>query len=1048
MKKTSDLIHDGYAMVRRPLLSMDELDRLYRALDEKEVPTPGRCVETLLADTKITQAMQIGSPGLMSRLSDRSNDEAFYSLLKYAIRMSTRCTPYAAFASVGIARIADHNRIVTSDPECRIELDCGVLNTLHEKLVQEGTLTAGTVLRKNPASYIVGKEVRFFERSTVKQKFNFALARATASEFLVHAIGALSSPKPMHAVVDAIAMLDPTIPQDEIMQYVGELVRANILQVNIDIAVIGKNPLKRYLDQVRESAFDGAWGPALSELSEIASIVYSKEAYTLEESRERVTAVERCLNQGGVELIPGNAVHVDSFLTSSEFQLHDEVVRDLETAVRRLNALFPRMGNEDLKLFARNFERRFGGNFIPFGAALDPEIGIAFGHSEPIIPWIEGLGIVSKQQSTAARDHALHAIISAQLRSDGTEIDLAAIELQVPPGALQPCGSFCANLTLYAEDQMDAGSDRPVRAYLHYLAGPGSGNLITRFAARNEEISAEVAKSIVRDEASVPNAVFAEICHLPNPRTSNVLRRPSIRKHELVLTGTPSVDDEHQIRLDELLVGCFDEQVILWSSRLNKRVIPCSTSAYNFYGPSNVGFYQFLCRLARQAGTVPGFVWPSQYANVARLPRVRCGSIIVELARWRLGGEATTAISKAARQRNLPVIQAVLHESGLPRYFTIDRSDQKLEFDSQSLHSMLLLGAEVTSLPVVFLRESAARIGRPLCSAEDRGSFHTEFVLPLHLEPTEIEAGATLREQFYARYAQACSPSPVQSVEAVETRQWMYLKAYGGEDYLCRLLRNVIADALASDRRVDKWFFVRFYDPDFHVRLRIYGSPADVSSVAAELWDLFERRRKTHELSAVQMEAYIPEENRYGGASGIQYAESIFHADSIFCLAVQRAVERSGTDDLVWRSALLGTLQYIQLFTPSPSQVSAVVRRQRDGFKAEMVVGKWQLEQLGKKYKEVRQFIEDAVDGRASVDADVASALETRGMAIQRIIAGANHRGVLLSFDHLPEACSGIIHMQCNRLFTSPSRTQEFVVWEFLDRAHRSVNARKAAHAA
>ena len=1048
MDKTTSLIHDGYAMVRRPLLSIDELDHLYKTLDEKKGLTPGQCIELLLADTKITHAMRLGSPGLLSRLSDQSKDEASYSLLKYAIRMSTRCTPYAAFASVGIAHVADHARISTTDPECRIELDCDVLNTLHDQLLQKATLTDATVLRKNPASYTVGTEMRFFERSTVKHKFHFALARATASEFLMRAIEALSTPKPMDAVVGALAKLDPTIPRDEIAQYVGDLVHANILQVNIDIAVIGKKPLKRYLDQVRESAIHGTSGSALSQLGEIASIVYAKEAYSLQECYERITAVEQRLKESDVDFIPGNVVHVDSFLTSSKFHLHDEVTGDLATAIRRLNALFPQMENRDLKTFAQKFERRFGNNFIPLGAALDPELGVPFGHSEPIIPWIEGLAIAPKQQFTAARDHALHAIVSTQLRSEDTEIDLAEIDLQLPPGALAPFESFCANLTLYAADQKDNAADRPVRAYLHYLVGPGSGNLITRFAARNEEMSAEVAKSIARDEACLPGAVFAEICHLPNPRANNVLRRPSIRKHELVLTGTPSVDDDQQIRLDELLVGCFDGQIILWSSKINKRIIPCSTSAYNFYSPSNVGLYQFLCRLARQAGTVPGFAWPSQYANFPRLPRVRCGSVIVELARWRLGGEAAAEISEAARQRDLAAIQAVLHGSGLPRYFTIDRADQKLEFDSQSLHSMLLLGAEVATLPVVFLRESAARIGSPLCSGEDRGSFHTEFVLPLHMAPTPNAMGATPCEQLYVRHAQAYRPSPVQSVGAAEARRWVYLKVYGGEEYLCRLLRDVIADALVSDGRVDKWYFVRFYDPDFHIRLRIYGSNAVISSVASELWDLFEQRRKMHEICAIQMEAYIPEENRYGGASGIQFAESIFHADSMFCLAVQRAVERSGTDDHVWRSVLLGTVQYIELFTPSRSQIAAVVRRQRDGFKAEMVVGKWQLEQLGKKYKEVRQFCEDAVDRRASVDADVASALEARGMAIQRTIAGANHSGVLLSFDHLPEACSGIIHMQCNRLFTSPSRAQEFVVWEFLDRAHRSVTARKARHAA
>jgi mRNA interferase HicA len=91
---------------------------------------------------------------------------------------------------------------------------------------------------------------------------------------------------------------------------------------------------------------------------------------------------------------------------------------------------------------------------------------------------------------------------------------------------------------------------------------------------------------------------------------------------------------------------------------------------------------------------------------------------------------------------------------------------------------------------------------------------------------------------------------------------------------------------------VDRWFFLRYLDPEPHLRLRFHGDPA---ALAARV--LPELREWVHGLAAdgvardFSVESYLPEVERYGGPQAIAAAERVFHAGSV--LAVRRLAARA-----------------------------------------------------------------------------------------------------------------------------------------------------------
>ena len=77
----------------------------------------------------------------------------------------------------------------------------------------------------------------------------------------------------------------------------------------------------------------------------------------------------------------------------------------------------------------------------------------------------------------------------------------------------------------------------------------------------------------------------------------------------------------------------------------------------------------------------------------------------------------------------------------------------------------------------------------------------------------------------------------------------------------------------------DGWFFVRYGDPDWHLRVRFHGEPARLhaevlpalQAAAAPLLD-------DGRVWRLQLDTYEREVERYGGPEGVALAERLFEA--------------------------------------------------------------------------------------------------------------------------------------------------------------------------
>src|SRR5262249_52856006 len=107
--------------------------------------------------------------------------------------------------------------------------------------------------------------------------------------------------------------------------------------------------------------------------------------------------------------------------------------------------------------------------------------------------------------------------------------------------------------------------------------------------------------------------------------------------------------------------------------------------------------------------------------------------------------------------------------------------------------------------------------------------------------------------------------------------------AGSADGVLGELVAPWVADSLTSGA-IDRWFFLRYADLGGHgarLRVRVHGGPARlVGEVFAVLQDRAAAFVPRGVIWNIALDTYQRETERFGGASGIEIAEHMFHADS------------------------------------------------------------------------------------------------------------------------------------------------------------------------
>jgi thiopeptide-type bacteriocin biosynthesis protein len=265
--------------------------------------------------------------------------------------------------------------------------------------------------------------------------------------------------------------------------------------------------------------------------------------------------------------------------------------------------------------------------------------------------------------------------------------------------------------------------------------------------------------------------------------------------------------------------------------------------------------------------------------------------------------------------------------------------------------------------------------------------------------------------------------------------EWLMVKLYTGaagvDTVLRSIVRPVVADALAAGI-ADEWFFVRYSDPGWHLRLRVHGDGDRLlGEVLRALTANCETSLDDGLMWRVQVDTYEREVERYGGERGVLLAERVFFADSEAALGVVEQLHRDEMGDRRWLFALVGADRLMADLGLGLRQRHAVVAAARARFARRFKAEASLCRQMSSRYRVERAALEQAMLDPAGPIA----AFTERGEALRPMrtrLAAAIDEELLQSW------VASVVHMQINRILRWAINRQEFVIYDFLARHYTS----------
>jgi hypothetical protein len=148
-----------------------------------------------LTDEVIREAIFLASKNLHNEAFNSLNnkeleeEKLLESLLKYIVRIHTRCTPFGLFAgNTGLGNITKDNSCIcinsTEQLKKQVRIDSGLLYALSKRLASENDIRNRLKLFSNNTLYKIGDNFRYIETIIENNRLNFIINALESDEYL------------------------------------------------------------------------------------------------------------------------------------------------------------------------------------------------------------------------------------------------------------------------------------------------------------------------------------------------------------------------------------------------------------------------------------------------------------------------------------------------------------------------------------------------------------------------------------------------------------------------------------------------------------------------------------------------------------------------------------------------------------------------------------------------------------------------------------------------------------------------------------------------
>lgn len=974
----------------------------------------------VLADQVFRNAIWLASPGFYKQLQrkrfdfDSLSEKEKNTLYKYYNRMCFRPTPFGGFASfTNLAWGSGGTVYLESDEQTLLHLLpdqelISQLNALANDQADE------TLLTKNPTLYRFGSEFRFIKSSSDDNgRYHFSVDAFKAEPFYQKTLDLFKDGYyPVGQLREWIRnYLECTA--EEANEYLRFLVEEQILFGPSVGGII-------YRQGKDASGFNI---PVLDELWQRARCNPIKESGSLSSLSEKMRA----------QLPVGNAGPDHLFYVGVERPLKSggpgsDDLPDLTSGIRALLYLAIPEISTPLRQFITAFKARFDLEKVPLLRALDPDAGINYGNL---------MGSVTEHD--VLKDIRFPVEANAQQSFEWTAIHQLLFKIWRDTDRDHYAPLQLNDSDLLELENTNRRTNPPTIAILYrktengllidHAGGVTAISLVGRFSMFNED-TWELAQQIAAaEQAGHDGLVFADISQLTDQHVDNINRRKMIYPCEIPLNVYSALDYHTQIRPDDLYLSVVNDELVLESKRLKKRVMPRLATAYN-YQHNELAIFRLLCDLQYQGlNTHLSLDLERFFPGLDFYPRVCTGHVILSCARWMFTAAQWQILLDENEPDYFRRVRKFRAHYQLPHRISIGRGDQQLTFDlgnrdEAGFFLKCIRGLNRLTITEYLLPDRSVKTGaRPMAGQYLAFMKHEKCV---YVIPPKTGFNRLKRVS--------------RSFELGS--DWLYLKVYCTPEAADLILLHTLGPLLLRNREyIKKWFFIRYKENGYHLRIRLNIAEENTGHVLAAFKKQLNARGHKRLVKELQGDTYRRELERYG-SDMIQLVEGYFEASSEFVLKLLQEKSKGKGFLTEYDAAFFSVFHLIGVFFDDLLLSKIFAGNMAESFLSEFKANKELRKDMDAKYREIKinliALLENPLNAIFTQKTEIAfKNLISQTKIITSLMAGKSQerRGKLMA---------DLIHMHLNRTFRSNQRQQELLVYYCLNKYISSKIARMA----
>ncbi len=829
----------------------------------------------------------------MSREQEKKKyDDLQRSFMKYHIRRMARCTPYGLFAGVGIVKLAEKTKICFSadDIKKRTRVDMKWLYGYIDHVLKREGVIEKFYIKRNRLCYVNGDRLinPYFSsggNSNEAQNSVFTIRYTRVVKFV------FSHCNDFILCAELISKMEEEfqVSEEKAREFLKKLIQKEFLLVELFPPVIDTDPMRYVIDKLKKA---GEYEDA-KRLENIRKEIDRYDSLSIGAGMNQHLNVRNAMERLHREK---DYLQIDCKMDLNECTISRKVAEEVEKTVNMLAMLAA--GYEEQKYlseYKREFLEKYGYDAeVPLLEMLDYNLGIGapanYQNAKKAFIDYEVHNRYLDELNQFLLNRAFEAAKSGESVIKILDEDVERITRKASFDDERFLNSFDLFGQILAENPGKIDDGEFEIALSGCIASAGGFHTLGRFSDLFWENNRYDVQLIDREKSLLGDEyIIAELVEQFNVgRVANVgLNRNSLDYQ--ICIGCQGCDGKEVIEIDDIYVGIDSKnnQFYAKSRRFQKRIYARTTHMLsNFIGSSAYRFLRDISSLGTkyQFGEIVTRLGDSR---LEYFPRLMYGKTILRPARWKIDAEILKSKSLEEWESRF-FAWAKKHK--LPDYVGCSQGDNFLTLDLRNQECRKLLYYESKNAETILLQENYFA-GKEIWLKDAEGRSHcSEFVFPCIrlMESNSIqsagktEAFSKEKPLFHEEDARILFPGE---------RGWYYYKLYGMSDRKEEFIGVDMVDLMEKmdSDLLEQHFFIRYFDPREHVRLRFRVKEGQEDRFLGEFHTWLVQERNRGMISRACLDVYERELERYGGKDLIERAEAFFCEDSRFVENIIRA---------------------------------------------------------------------------------------------------------------------------------------------------------------